>query len=139
MEWTAGPCLAGWKGVAKGRMAHWQRGTFLRHRPDVPSAAEDGNLTPFLRACGDVFGGSGSRGSGVAACGIDLRVSGDYTVNFTATDSAGATAWAARTVRVCPTMEVVCGDLTCSVGEDNRGAWGKGSRRLGGWAASKGR
>ncbi|GFR49555.1 hypothetical protein Agub_g11601 [Astrephomene gubernaculifera] len=81
------------------------------------SDAEDGNLGLLVRACGALYtssGRSGSTSSSLAACGINTAVPNDYVVNFTVTDSAGATAWAVRTVRVCPADEVVCLDLSCS-------------------------
>ncbi|KXZ53417.1 hypothetical protein GPECTOR_7g1315 [Gonium pectorale] len=76
--------------------------------------AEDGNLGPLVRACGALFGGSSGYGGSLAACGLNTAVPGDYVINFTVVDSGGASAWAARTLRVCPRDEVVCDDLSCS-------------------------
>ena len=81
--------------------------------------AEDGPLTRQVRACGTSGGGSPSLfdSVGLAACGIDTTMAGEYNVNFTVADSRGALAWASRTVRVCSSDEVVCDDLSCSNGE----------------------
>ncbi|KXZ53422.1 hypothetical protein GPECTOR_7g1320 [Gonium pectorale] len=76
--------------------------------------AEDGNLGPLVRACGALFGGSDGYGGNLAACGLNTAVPGDYVINFTVVDSGGASAWAARTLRICPRDEVVCDDLSCS-------------------------
>ncbi len=76
--------------------------------------AEDGAITPLVRACGAVFAGAGG---GLSACGVKPRVAGEYPITFTVVDTGGLAATVVRLVRVCPPEEVVCGDLTCSVGE----------------------
>ncbi|GFR51054.1 hypothetical protein Agub_g13376 [Astrephomene gubernaculifera] len=81
---------------------------------------EDGNLGPQVRACGELYnialsnGGSSRSSNSLAACRINTAVAREYQINYTVTDSAGATVWTARTVRVCPGSEVVCSDQSCS-------------------------
>ncbi|GFR45387.1 hypothetical protein Agub_g6765, partial [Astrephomene gubernaculifera] len=82
--------------------------------------AEDGNLGPLVRACGEVYtvtasiGGVSRTRSSLAACSINTAVPGDYVVNYTVSDSGGAAVWAVRTLRVCPQSEYVCSDNSCS-------------------------
>jgi hypothetical protein len=80
--------------------------------------ATDGVLTSRVEACSNATRTYFFKDVGVAGCGVDTMVPGQYNVTFSVTSSSGATAYAVRTLVVaakCAPSEVLCADrVSCS-------------------------